>query len=215
MRAFPLLGFALLLTTGEGRAQDPITILTRASERYESLSGFCADFRMSLNATVMRRIVNSAGELCRTNTDLFDMRFSDPAGDRYVADGTYIWSYTPSIDPEQVDRVRITAGTSGFDDHREFLSNPGTRYAPTLLRRETVVGRDCHVIRLVPRTPSANYLSATVWIDSADYLIRKIEIEEVSENVRTMEFTAIRLNPSLPASRFHFDPPDGAQVITR
>jgi outer membrane lipoprotein carrier protein len=170
---------------------------------------------MTVEATQLQRTVSSEGELCHTSSDLLEMRFTDPSGDRYVADGSYFWTYNPSIDPEQVFRTRVSSAGGRFDLHREFLSNPGERYAPTLLRRETVGGRDTFLIELVPRIPSPDYLRARVWIDSAENLVRKIEIHEVSENIRTVEFVAVRLNPSIPAARFRFDPPSGAQVITR
>jgi len=211
-----ILACALLLPTAKGAmAQDAGAILSRAAERYETLSGFCADFQQVIEATLMRRTVSSAGELCQTSSHLFEMRFTNPAGDRYVADGTYIWSYTPSIDAEQVFRTRVASSGGRFDLHREFLTNPGVRYSPRLLRREVAGGRDCFVLELTPRTASPDYQRATVWVDASDYLIRKIEIQEVSENIRTVEFMAIRLNPTIPASRFQFDPPAGAQVITR
>jgi outer membrane lipoprotein carrier protein len=215
MRSIALLALAILLPQEGVSAQDPVAILSRAAARHEALSGFCADFRQVIDATQLRRTVRSEGELCQTSSHLFEMRFTDPAGDRIVADGTHIWIYTPSIDPDQVDRTLVASVGDRFDLHREFLSNPGARYAPTYLRREAVGGRDCFVIELVPRSPSPDYLRARVWIDSAENLVRKIEIHEVSENIRTVEFVAVRLNPTIPAARFRFDPPAGAQVITR
>jgi outer membrane lipoprotein carrier protein len=195
-------------------AQDAIGVLVRAEERYATLDGFCADFRQEIDVTLLRRTIRSAGELCQLPPDRFEMRWSDPSGDRIVADGSYLWAYHPSTNDGQVFRSRLEAAAGRYDLHREFLSNPGQRYEARFDGREEFDGRSCYVLTLRPRAESP-YRQATVWIDERDHLIRKLVIVEESESVRTLELTDIRLNPSPAEGWFRFDPPAGVQVITR
>ncbi len=195
-------------------AQSAQVILERAAERYEALAAFCADFRQQIDVTLLRETTRSAGELCQARPDRFEMRFTDPAGDRVVADGVYLWVYFPSVDDGQVVRLSLASGNNRMDLHREFLSEPGRRYAATLEGRETVDGRECHILSLTPQVASP-YRRARVWIDASDFLIRRLVIVEESESVRTLDLSNIRLNPSLDAARFRFDPPPGVQVIAR
>jgi len=216
---------ALLLPVGPGvspllpefsalQAQGPVSVLERAAARHEALDSFCADFRQEIEVTLLRETMRSRGELCQARSDRFDMRWTDPAGDRIVADGTDLWVYYPSTDDGQAFRTRL-AGTDGrFDLHREFLSDPGERYAAELEGEDTVDGLDAWVLSLTPRVPSP-YLHARVWIDKDQYLIRRLEIREESESIRTVELSGIRLDPVLPADRFQFVAPAGVQVITR
>ena len=196
-------------------APDPVAILERASGEYSRLTGFCADFRQILTSTLLGQVTRSRGRLCQQQPDRFAMRFSDPEGDLVVADGEWLWVYYPSSDAGQVIRSRMTSGARDrFDFHREFLSDPGTRYLPAYLRSEELDGASTHVIRLVPRQPSA-YREARVWIDEGSWLIRRTEIEEENGNLREVRLAGFEAGPGLASETFRFTPPQGVQVITR
>jgi len=196
-------------------AADPLAILERASAEYSGLTGFCADFRQTLTSPLLNQVTRSRGRMCQQQPDRFSMRFTDPEGDLVVADGEWLWVYFPSGDAGQVIRSPLTSGErGGFDFHREFLSDPGTRYAPAYLRSEELDGAPTHVIRLVPRQPSA-YREARVWIDEGTWFIRRTEIEEENGNLREVRLAGFEPNPQLGSEVFHFTPPRGVQVITR
>ncbi len=204
-----LVGAPLMLS-----GQDAASVLERAAERYASLSGFCADFQQTIDVTLLRETKRSEGELCQVRPDNFEMRFTDPLGDRIVADGNDLWVYFPSTDDGQVFRTPLAGSQGRFDLHREFLSDPGERYSATLEGRGQIDGLDMYLLSLRPRVRSP-YLHARVWIGVEDDLIRRLEILEESESIRTLELTNITLDPDLSADRFRFDPPQDVQVITR
>ncbi len=195
-------------------SQDAMAILQGAAERHEGLDGFCAHFRQVVVNDILRETMRSQGELCQAHSDRFEMRFSDPDGDRVVADGQHIWIYLPSADPGQVFQGDLNGGSGQFDLHREFLSDPGERYRPTLEGQEQVDGRNTFVLALEP-TGMSPFLRARIWVDAQDSMLRKLEITEDEGFVRTVELRNIRLNPEIAPERFHFDPPSGAQVIRR
>ena len=196
-------------------AADPLAILERASGEYSALTGFCADFRQTLTSPLLNQVTRSRGRMCQQQPDRFSMRFTDPEGDLVIADGEWLWVYFPSSDAGQVIRSPMISGGQGrFDFHREFLSDPGTRYAPAYLRSEEIDGSFTHVIRLVPRQPSA-YREAQVWIDEGTWFIRRTEIEEENGNLREVQLTGFEPNPLLGSEAFRFTPPRGVQVITR
>lgn len=196
-------------------AADPLVILERASGEYSALTGFCADFRQTLTSPLLNQVTRSRGRMCQQQPDRFSMRFTDPEGDLVIADGEWLWIYFPSSDAGQVIRSPMTSGGQDrFDFHSEFLSDPGTRYAPAYLRTEEIDGARSHVIRLVPRQPSA-YREAQVWIDEGTWFIRRTEIEEENGNLREVQLAGFEPNPQLASETFRFTPPRGVQVITR
>ncbi len=196
-------------------AADPLSILDRASGEFAALDGFCADFRQTLTSELLDQVTHSSGRMCQQHPDRFSMRFSDPEGDLILADGEWLWIYFPSSDAGQVIRSPMTSGGQGrFDFHREFLSDPGTRYAPSYMGAEELDGVPAHVIRLIPRQPSA-YREARVWIDERSWLIRRTEIEEENGNVREVQLAELERNPRLGSEAFRFTPPRGVQIITR
>lgn len=210
LSVFLILGGAPSRVSG----QEAVSVLENAAERYASLRGFCADFNQTIDVTLLRETVESRGELCQLRPDNFEMRFTNPLGDRVVADGDYLWVYFPSTDEGQVFRSPLAGSEGRFDLHREFLADPGERYSATLEGHDRIDGQDMYRLSLRPRVRSP-YVQARIWIGVEDVLIRRIEILEESESIRTLDLTNIRLNPAITPARFRFDPLPGVQVITR
>lgn len=194
--------------------QEAVSVLERAAARHASLAGFCADFEQTIDVTLLRQVKESRGELCQQGPDHFEMRFADPEGDRLVADGADLWVYFPSTDGGQVFRTPLAGADGRFDLHREFLSDPGERYAATLEGSEEVEGQPMYILSLLPQVRSP-YLHARLWIGADDDLVRRLVILEESESVRTLRLSNLRLDPVLAADWFRFLPPPDVQVITR
>ncbi|MCA9736047.1 MAG: outer membrane lipoprotein carrier protein LolA [Gemmatimonadota bacterium] len=192
---------------------DALAILEAASARYAALTSLCAGFEQTLEVPLVGQTTRSRGELCQLDPNLFKMDFQDPAGDRIVADGTWLWLYFPSAQPDQVIRSRMAAQNESIDFHREFLQDPGVKYAPTLLGPETVGGASTHHLRLRPLQPSG-YANVEVWLDTRQHWIRRIRIEQENGSVRTLDLADIRVDPPLRPGDFAFTPPPGATVVT-
>lgn len=200
------------LTAQESRALDALEL---AAARYRSASTLCADFVQELSVPLLGEERTGRGRLCQAQPDLFAMRFSDPDGDLVVVDGTWVWLYTPSLDPTQVFRFSMAEAPQGFDFHREFLERPAERYEVTWEAVDEVEGSTSDRIRLVPLTQDASYDAAVVWVDRSEHLLRRVRVEEENGSVRTVTLDNVRLGASAPDGWFTFTPPAGAQVITR
>lgn len=190
-----------------------LEVLRAAERRYESLRSLCADFHQVVEVPLLDRRTVSEGRTCQRRPGLFFMRFTDPEGDVVVADGEFVWAYYPSMDARQVMKAPMSESGGRFDFHREFVEDPGRKYAATHRDTETVSGRVTDVVELVPRTPSP-YRSATVWIDRETRLLRQVEIREENGNVRRVRLQDVELNPEVATSEFRFTPPEGTHVVT-
>lgn len=189
-------------------------ILELAASRYAAIDGLCADFTQTLEVTLLGRRVDSAGELCQKGPDLFSMRFTDPEGDLVVADGEWIWVYYPSTDPRQVMRAPLGTGGGRFDFHTEFLERPREKYRAVVVGEERITGTSTTVLSLDP-LGSSPFRRATIWVDVSRGLIVQLLTEEENGSVRTVRLSDLRLNPDIPSEIFRFEPPEGADVITR
>lgn len=186
-------------------------ILLQAERAYNAVQTLRAGFTQELTVPLLGSTHHSSGDLYHRKPDRFAMRFTNPAGDLVVADGTYLWAYYPSTDAGQVLRGSSSAA-GGLDLQREFLSNPTERFDATLDGSESVGGRTAHVLTLVPRSP-AGYSSVRIWIDAEDYLARRFEVIETNDNIRRVELQNLRVNVDLPEGIFQFTPPPGAQIF--
>lgn len=212
--AFLWMGLTMVVPPLAAQQEDALAVLERAAERYGALGGLCAEFRQVIEVRLLGETKHSRGHLCQEPPNYFFMEFSEPEGDRIVADGRFLWAYYPSTDAQQVFKAELAAGSGGLDFHREFLEDPGAKYRAT--HRGTVVsdGRTFHEIGIVPTVP-ASYRRATVWIDEAESLIRKVVLEEENGSVRTIELSALEPDPDIDPARFSFAPPPGTHVLQR
>jgi outer membrane lipoprotein-sorting protein len=92
--------------------------------------------------------------------------------------------------------------------------NPTERYVATYVKSENVGDRPAHLISLVPKF-DAPYTMVRVWIDARDYLVRKFEVHEENETVRTITLRNVKVGVDLPEDLFQFSPPKGVEVFTR
>ena len=197
-----------------GQSLDAFTLLESAGSVYRASQGMCADFEQVLSVPLLGEDIKGEGYLCTQQPGLFSMRFTEPAGDVLVADGTWFWVYRPSSDPRQVLRSALATGPRGVDFYSEFLNAPRDKYSAEYRGREAIAGNPVHRIALTPSHP-APYRSAVLWIESVASLLRKVEMTEENGSVRTVTLGAVDVNPHIDAETFRFTPPDGAQVITR
>jgi outer membrane lipoprotein carrier protein len=194
--------------------QDPALVaLRRAATAYEDVRSLRADFTLRAENPLLRSTSTSRGTLFQRSPDRLLLRFTQPAGDRVVVDGTWIWTYYPSADSTQVLRTAAGHGTGGVDLRAQFIGEPERRFQAERTGTEAVDGRPADVLRLIPRQDAA-YRELRVWVDRQDGLARRFEIVEANGAVRRFDLADLQVNPTLADELFRFEPPPGVRVIT-
>ena len=196
------------------RQSDAYAILDRTSAVYDTVRTLSADFVQIIENPLAGMVDTSRGRLYQQQPDRFGMRFTVPKGDRIVADGRWLWLYTPSTTPGQVIRSPIpTAGTTGPNLLTQFARRPRERYVARYLRAESVAGALTDVIALVPRDTTLPYRDAVVWVRRDSGLLARIELMETSGQRRVVMLRNVRINAGVPAREFTFSPPAGSRVV--
>ncbi|MGH2601541.1 MAG: outer membrane lipoprotein chaperone LolA, partial [Dehalococcoidia bacterium] len=154
------------------------------------------------------------GRLHLMRPNHFAMRFTDPTGDRIVADGRHLWLYTPSTTPGQVLRTAIPeTGTTGPNLIGQFVERPSERYTARYLRGDSLETGWADVVALAPREKDAPYEQAVIWVDRDDGLVRRIEIVETGGQRRVVMLRRVRVNQGVPQREFSFSPPKGVRIV--
>jgi outer membrane lipoprotein-sorting protein len=196
------------------QADKSIEVLASAAEAYRQATTLRSEFIQRIEITALEREAEGRGVVYQKKPNLFLMKFEEPAGDVVVADGEWFWMYYPSAQPDQVIRTAIDQTAEGATLGGEFLVNPADRYVATYVDIEELDGRAAHLVALVPKY-EAPYTLVRVWIDAADYLVRKFEIYEENETIRTIILRNVEAGVDLPSDLFQFTPPPGVEVFTR
>ena len=213
---------ALLGTVALGEARPAARVaqgdlLDRAVLAWAKVKTVRATFEQTITNSLTGRILSATGEYQQERPGKLAVTFADPANDRIVADGRFVWLYLPSSAPDQVIKTpQGAAGTGTVDITAQFLTAPRAKYNIEAVGSQVVGGRATHGFNLVPKsTQGASFLAASVWIDDDDATVRQFEVTDQSGVQRKVRLTSFRTNVPVDASAFVFTPPAGVRVVAR
>lgn len=189
-------------------------LLERTAAAYTGARTLRASFTQTLTTSRAGAPLRSRGEFLQQGARRFAFRFTEPADDRIVADGEGLWLYLPSTMKGQAIRMpRGAAAGAGLDLVGGLLTSPTRRYDVRATTDTVLDGRTLRRLLLTPRAAGTPFTSATMWIDPAGPVIRRAILLEPTGFTRTLEFTRVRLNSTLPRDAFRFVPPAGVRVV--
>ena len=199
-----------------GRAQPPDvdSLLAAAEAAYSGLASLRADFSQVVRNVLLDRTREGAGVWYQAGRTRFRMEFEDPPGDLYIADGSCLWLYEPSLhDQIAVSPLGEEDGSAAPDIIGRLLSEARDGYEGVYAGVEAVAATETHSVILSPRRLPARYIDVRLWIGAADGYIRRFRVQEENETIR--DVTLSRLEPGLPVadSMFEFAPPPGVPVF--
>src|SRR5712691_11559943 len=185
------------------RQSDAFAVLDRAATTYQTVSTLSADFTQVIVNPMIGAPDTTWGRLYEMRPSHFAMRFTDPKGDRIVADGRWLWLYTPSSAPGQVIRSAIPAtGNTGPNLLGQFVEQPRTNYRARYVRADSLADGWADVVALAPTAADQPYSEAVIWVDRNDGLLRRVEIVEQSGQRRTVILRHLTVNAGVPQREF-------------
>jgi outer membrane lipoprotein carrier protein len=190
-------------------------LLARAEKVYDGLNSMQAEFDQTIEIVLLGRKRTGTGTWYQKGPGRFKMDFTDPAGDVIVADGASLWLYYPSTHPGQVIRSTIDANTTGagmVDLQGRIFDEAAEGYDAVFDGVEDVDGKSTWLVSLTPRGESP-YRLVRVWIDTERLLVRRFEITEENETLRTVVLRNLQPNADIPDATFSFTPPAGTDVF--
>ncbi len=197
-------------------APDPWPIIDCASAAYQTIASLSADFVQVVTNPMLGAPDTARGRLYQLRPARFAMRFTEPKGDRIVADGRFLWLYTPSTTPGQVLRSRIPEyGTTGPNLIGQFVERPHERYTARYVRADSLADRagPVDVIALVPKTVDPPYSEALLWVGRQACLVHRLDITEASGQLRSVTLRHITVNTGVPGRELTFSPPAGVHIV--
>lgn len=202
--------------TTEIGSLDPREVLRRARERYASLESLRAQFRERVQVPLLDRDRNGRGTWYQKGRGLFKLDYDEPPEDLIVSDGTHVWTYYPSSQPGQVTRAALEQSDRGremVDLMGRIFREARRGYEAEYAGQESAAGVETHHVVLTP-TGEAPYRRVELWISPEDDLVRRFEVTEENETVRTVTLTDPEPDADIPDSIFRFEVPEGAEVFS-
>lgn len=192
-------------------------VVSRAIAAWSHVKTLRATFEQTLTNPITGSSLSSRGELQQRKPNKLAITFSEPAGDRIVADGKHVWVFLQSATPGQVIRMSTTdVGAANTDLIGQFLNTPRSRYDVADAGADKVGSRPARVLILTSKPgESLPFVRAKVWIDSADALIRQFESTDANGVTRRVRLLTIAPNVAVKDKSFAFKVPEGVRVVER
>ncbi len=203
-----LLALVLLVALGAPQA-DPLD----KTSGVQLLQRFMKKIR-TVDTTFTQEVVGEDGRLSSTAVGRFQLLrpgrfrwdYERPNPQEIVADGKSVWVYDKELDQVTVKPLKEALGGSPAailmkdrDLSREF----------TITERKPREGLKW--VELTPRRPDSGFQRILVGLDADG--IQAMDLYDPFGRLTMIRFHDPRFNVGLPASRFRFTPPPGADVI--
>lgn len=200
--------------TEERGPVDVDSLLALANSAYASLDRLRAVFSQRIENPLLGRTREGRGSWHQAGRNRFRMDFDEPADDVYVADGSCLWLYEPSLH----DQVMVSALEEGveigtIDILGRLLSEARTRYDGVEDGVEDIDGVETRVVSLTPRQLPARYVEVRLWIGVPDRYVRRFQIREENQTLRTVTLTRLEPQAPIDPSVFDYAPPAGVPVF--
>jgi chaperone LolA len=191
-------------------AQDPEAVAERADRALAALRTLEARFVQRVANPVLEKTEIGHGTLYYRAPGRYRIEYSYPRGDVVVDDGTWVWIYLPSSQPDQV--IRQPADGSGGANPLTYLRDLRSMYAVASAGVEVVSGESSDRLSMEPRVEDAPFTHVDVWVGRETGLLRQVRTVGSDGVEKSYTFTSLVPGAAVPASRFAFAPPPGVEI---
>jgi outer membrane lipoprotein-sorting protein len=170
---------------------------------------------MSVTAEVWEKMPH------KFRAEVIEASQSELAGMTLVSDGQQTWYYDPA-------RNRVMVGSMGevetplpqemFSSLQEVIQEMLDDSNIELVGEEAVAGYEAYKLTLSPKEDADSEFypgdgTATLWVDKEQWIVLKATYEADTLGQGDMEVQSFELNPGLADDLFHFEVPEGVEVI--
>jgi outer membrane lipoprotein carrier protein len=197
--------------------QDVNATISRAQTAWSRVKTLKATFEQTITNPITGAALTSKGALEQRKPNRLAITFSDPKGDRIVADGKYVWVYLQSATPGQVIKLANTdVGAASTDLIGQFLNTPRSRYDAADAGIDKVGTRTARALVLTAKAgQQVPFFRAKVWVDSADSFIRQFESVDANGVTRRVRLVTLAPNAAVDNKAFSFSVPKNVRVVER
>ena len=211
MSAWAVMLIGLMAIEGTEAPAKKITaeaITKKMQQRIDKVEGLSAEFSISTYMAALDHNRESSGRLyiLRKKSKLR----LEQADQTIVSDGKSVWTYIPVN--QQIIVMPAEASKAGIRPD-EFLFFYTSQYTHTLIGDEMIDGVVHYKLHLKANTVLADFPELRIWVDSGEWLTRRVLYADDMGSETVVQFTHIRLNPDMPSGTFTMSPPEGVEVV--
>ena len=184
----------------------------KLEQAYESFQDMQAAFKQETVSGAIAVVQQAAGRVYFKKAGKMLWKYETPEEQLIVLDGKTLWFYLPAEKQAMKNNFSIIPQHIVADLFRgkmDVLDKFKVRFAP----REPGDAADQITLELVPIEPDPTVSKLIVWLDPANYLIRKTSLTDSFGNRTDLLFQDIKVDQGLPDSMFAFTPPSDVDIF--
>ncbi len=167
---------------------------------YAGIQTVEARFNQKIVISTLKRERESKGEFYYKRGKGFLWKYTDPNRKVFLYDGKAMWQADeeqPFVIKDRVDKGKVQGS---FLDLVEDISKLDAYF----IIQEVAQDKDGIMFLLAPKKEGM-LQSARMWVDTK-YLVKQIEIKEITGNTNTLSFSSVKVNKPLDDGLFIFNP---------
>ena len=182
-------------------------IVARLQKKYDAIRDASVTFDQSTVFGVSNAEQSVTGKLFMKKGNKYRI---ETESQTTVTDGKSVWSYAKVNKQVLIDKYKEDPKSFSPD---KILVNVPDNYTSIVLGKEKVGGTESTIVKLSPKTGKPNVKWMKFWVDTDNWLMRKVQILDISDNLTSYSISDTRLNPGIADSVFRFEVPPGVEVI--
>lgn len=193
----------LLLCVESGIADSPTEELSAVLGH---LAHFSADFNQLTTDADGFEIQNSTGHLWVTKPRKFRSHTNPPLEQVLVSDGELLWYYDPDLEQVTIQKLELLSSNQPALLLAERIDDIGSHFLVDHYADESAA-----YYVLSPREKDSSVTSLV--IETRQGTLSKIEVYDTLKQKTAITFSAIEENVPIPPATYHFDIPEGVDVV--
>jgi len=206
--------FLLFLLAPDAGAKDPTAgqVAEKIQKFYEATQDFQAAFQQEYFSRALGRKKRSSGFVYIKKPCKMRWDYKKPRPKHFVADGKALYIYDLELEQVMVDRA---FSGSSLSTAVTFLWGKGKlsdEFAIAFYGRGDLGGPQHYVLELLPKK-KARFKKLVMVVDKQTFKVTETVVEDPGGNVNHIFFAKISTNVGLKDESFHFEIPEGVDVI--
>ena len=216
IRAWLPLAAFLIAVSGrapQAQPQNAAELAAALQKKYAAVRDFSADFVQTYRGGVLNRQLKDTGRVMVRKPGKMRWEYKTPEEKLFVSDGASIYWYVPQDKHVEIRPVPADAEAS---TPALFLAGKGdiTRdFTPSIVERPAGQVEGSRALKLVPRTPQAEYDWLIIVVDPSTLSLRGLVTGDSQGGMSSFTFTNLKENLGLTDKLFTFTPPRGVEVV--
>lgn len=179
--------------------------------RYDNIKDYQADFSQQAVFKISQMTEEGTGKVYVKKPDMMRWDYIKPRRQTIIINKKDIIIYLP--DEKQVMKDKLPPG--GVTPTTFISDVTKIRDDFNILLHKRNAGSGMHNLSLTPKKEGMNIKKVILDVSEKDYLILKLTITDLQDNITTVSFSNIQTNAGVKDDHFAFKIPKGIEVIER